>query len=415
MGTRNIVTRPGLFAALGGGATGALWPLVMTALDPGLDGVFSPLMFSVSIALGLGLGGAVAVVSHRAMARRVRKLHDVVRDLADNPSAVEILDLESRDVFGDVARALASLREVAQQRSQIDLRDVQDSQRTQAAKDQQREALAHDFEAGVKEAMSGVQKGTQSLQQAARMMGESAESSLTQAHSAIDLSDAATQGVGAVAQAAERMAETVRELSSKMRRSNEMSQQAVDRVSQADAMVDELGQTTARIEEVAGLIVDIASKTNMLALNATIEAARAGDAGKGFAVVAVEVKNLATQTAAATEQIASHVENIRGAGQRARSAMGAVSTAIEEINAIAGDVTEAADQQSSSISEISVNARETADATNQSLVYIRDVGDAIEQTGFAAHEMLATVDDLARQMGTLSQKSDGFIDKVRKG
>jgi len=127
------------------------------------------------------------------------------------------------------------------------------------------------------------------------------------------------------------------------------------------------------------------------------------------------VKNLANETAKATDQITSHIDNIRGAGKRARSAMVEVGKAIEEINTIAGDVTRAADGQNNSITEISINARETADATNQSLTYIRDVGDAIEQTGFAAHEMLATVDDLARQMSALAEKADTFVSNVRKG
>ncbi|MFC1673983.1 methyl-accepting chemotaxis protein, partial [Pseudomonadota bacterium] len=282
-------------------------------------------------------------------------------------------------------------------------------------KAEERESLAFDFEAVVKSAMDAAQKDTHALQDAARAMGESAESSLGKAQSAIELSEAAANGVGAVAQAAEHMAETVQELSSQMRRSNTMSQDAVERVSQADALVGELGEATQRIESVAGLIIDIADQTNMLALNATIEAARAGDAGKGFAVVAGEVKNLANQTAKATDEITAHIDNIRTAGDRARTAMVTVTEAINEMNTIAGEVTQAADEQNNTITEISTNARETADATGQSVTFIREVGDAIEETGFAAHEMLATVDDLARQMGKLAERADTFATKVREG
>jgi len=85
------------------------------------------------------------------------------------------------------------------------------------------------------------------------------------------------------------------------------------------------------------------------------------------------------------------------------------------MNVIAGEVTRAADEQNASINDISANARDTADATGQSVSLIRQVGDAIEKTGFAAHEMLATVDDLARQMGTLEERADSFATKVREG
>lgn len=415
MSGRNEFGRLGLMMVGLGVLVGLIFPPFMLILGVPEEIAIRPLVFGATIACGIALGAFNIMLARVQIGRRVTAMKNAMEDLADDRTVDQIPCAHNTDVFGDMSRAISIFREHAEEKRAFEHRQVEEAQRLEEEKAEEREALAYDFEAGVKGAMEGAQKDTHSLQEAARAMGESAESSLAQAHSAIELSDAATQGVGAVAQAAESMAENVRELSARMRRSNEMSNEAVDRVAQADAMVAELGEATQRIENVAELIIDIADQTNMLALNATIEAARAGEAGKGFAVVAGEVKNLANQTANATDEITAHINNIRGAGERARNAMVEVSKAIEEINTIAGEVTRAADEQNSSIAEISVNARETSDATGQSLSYIREVGDAIEQTGFAAHEMLATVDDLARQMGTLAERADTFALNVRKG
>jgi len=394
---------------------GLIFPFFMTVL--GVDGEIAlrPVVFAATIVCGILLGGFNIALARVQIRRRVRVLKDTFEDLAAERPVDHIPYTDDTDVFGDMARVMVLYREHVQEKRALEERHHQNQQRVEAEKASEREDLAYDFEAGVKGAMDGALRDTQSLQDAARAMGETAEASLGKAHSAIELSDAANQGVEAVASAAENLSETVRELSTRMRRSSDMSQEAVTRASQAETLVGELGEATARIEDVAQLIIDIADQTNMLALNATIEAARAGDAGKGFAVVAGEVKNLATQTAKATDEITAHITSIRGAGERARDAMVDVTKAIDEINTISGEVTRAADAQNASISEISVNARETSAATSQSVDYIREVGDAIEQTGFATHEMLATVDDLARQMNKLGERADHFVATVRQG
>lgn len=415
MSARNEFSRLGLMMIGLGVVVGVIFPPFMLLLGVPQEIAIRPVVFMATIACGVALGGFNIALARILIGRRIAAIKDTMQDLAEDRAIGEIPCAQNDDVFGEMSRAISVFREHADEQRTFEHAQVEEAHHLEHQKTQEREALAADFEAGVKGAMDGAQNDTQSLQGAARAMGESAESSLAQAQSAIELSDAATQGVGAVAMAAEAMATNVRELSANMRRSNTMSQEAVERVGQADALVGELGEATKRIENVADLIIDIADQTNMLALNATIEAARAGDAGKGFAVVAGEVKNLANQTAKATDEITAHIDNIRGAGDRARTAMVEVSKAIEEINTIAGEVTHAADEQNDSIAEISVNARETSDATSQSLSYIREVGDAIEQTGFAAHEMLATVDDLARQMGTLAERADSFAENVRKG
>ena len=411
MNGRDEFSRLGLMLAAIGFGAGALFPTLLILMGMDTSVILSGPFIGAAIAVGVLASLAATLLVRKRISAPLDDLHHMVDDVAAGLPPSSPLS-ENQDAFGALARALVQL--------ELQLKTLQDEAAAKtedefdAESGEDNHTLLENFELGVQGTMSDVQKDTQSIQDAARAMGESAESSLGQAHSAIELSDAAAQGVAAVAQSAETMSNNVQQLVERMHRSNNMSQEAVDRVNQADTLVGELGEATSKIENVAELIIDIADQTNMLALNATIEAARAGDAGKGFAVVAGEVKSLATQTAKATDEISAHIGSIRKAGERARSAMEDVIKAIGAISDISNEVTQAADEQRDSVSEISVNARETADATGQSLSYIREVGDAIEETGFAAHEMLATVDDLARQLGKLSEQSDTFVEQIRK-
>lgn len=415
MGGHNEFRKLGQWMVATGILVGLVFPPFMLILGVPADIAMRPLVFAATVACGVALGAVNIILAQIVVGRRISAMKDVMTDLADEREARQIPCVDNTDAFGEMARAIGVFSRHVQERRALEARRADEARAVEEEKIEEREALAFDFEAVVKGAMQGAHKDTHALQNAARAMGESAESSMSQAMTAIELSEAASGGVGAVARAAEAMADTVRELSERMRRSNAMSEDAVERVKETDALVAELGRATEGIQNVAELIIDIADQTNMLALNATIEAARAGDAGKGFAVVAGEVKNLANQTAKATDEITRHIDNIRTAGQHARTAMEKVSAAIGEMNVIAGEVTRAADAQNASIADISANARDTADATGQSVELIRKVGDAIEKTGFAAHEMLATVDDLARQMGQLQDRSDAFATKVRQG
>ena len=415
MSRRNEFSKLGQWMIATGVMVGFVFPPFMLILGVPADIAMQPMVFAATIACGIALGAFNIFLARFVVGRRIAAMKNIMMELANEQPVADIPCIENSDMFGEIARALGVLSTHANEKRGMEARRAEDLRAGEEEKAEEREALAFDFEAVVKGAMQGAQEDTHSLQDAARAMGESAESSINQATSAIHLSEAAESGVAAVARSAEAMADTVRELSERMRRSNAMSEDAVERVRETDALVAELGKATEGIQDVAELIMDIADQTNMLALNATIEAARAGDAGKGFAVVAGEVKNLANQTTKATDEISAHINNIRDAGQRARGAMEKVSESIGEMNVIAGEVTNAADAQNASIADISSNARETAEATGQSVSLIREVGDAIEKTGLAAHEMLATVDDLARQMGTLEERSDAFAIKVREG
>ena len=177
--------------------------------------------------------------------------------------------------------------------------------------------------------------------------------------------------------------------------------------------VKALADAANSIGDVVKLIQAIAEQTNLLALNATIEAARAGEAGRGFAVVASEVKTLAGQTAKATEQISSQIQNVQVATTRAVQAIGSITKTIDEINAIATTIANAVQEQTAATQEISHNVRQTAAGTQEVATNIVRVKDAAQHTGQTASQLTtaaATLKDHAQQ---LSAEVGGFLETVR--
>jgi methyl-accepting chemotaxis protein len=162
-----------------------------------------------------------------------------------------------------------------------------------------------------------------------------------------------------------------------------------------------------------GAISSIAAQTNLLALNATIEAARAGEAGKGFAVVASEVKSLASQTAAATDQITRQVAAIQGATRTAVQAIGGIGTRIREVDGLTVAITQAVQGQVDAMNQVARDAQDVATVTGRVSSQLGEVRAAAAETGAAAGQVRETADDLGRQSTALSHEVEQFIAGVQ--
>jgi len=170
----------------------------------------------------------------------------------------------------------------------------------------------------------------------------------------------------------------------------------------------------SKISDVVNLISDIAAQTNLLALNATIEAARAGDAGKGFAVVASEVKNLATQTGKATEEISSQIAAIQSEVDNSVTAIRNIAAAIHEINAVSNQIASAMEQQGSATIEIARNVQAAARGTEEVSGNIDNVTQAAAETGSAASQVLGAAAELGRQSDLLQSELGKFVATIRR-
>jgi methyl-accepting chemotaxis protein len=246
-------------------------------------------------------------------------------------------------------------------------------------------------------------------------MATTAENAQTRTGEVATASEQATANVETVASATEELSSSIKEISSQVAHSTTISSTAVQAANDTNGTIRELAEAAQRIGELVDLINDIAEQTNLLALNATIEAARAGDAGKGFAVVASEVKNLATQTAKATEDIGGQITAIQGTTGEAVKAIENISTKISEMNEIATTIAAAVEEQGAATGEISRNVQEAATGTNRVNTNIGDVKTASSETGQAAGEVLTSAQELSRQSEILRGEVDKFLNEVREG
>ncbi len=195
--------------------------------------------------------------------------------------------------------------------------------------------------------------------------------------------------------------------------SQKTADQAVAQAKTTEETVRGLEAATNKISEVMGLISNIASQTNLLALNATIEAARAGEAGKGFAVVASEVKNLAGQTAKATEEVGTQIGTMQVATKSVVDAIAQIGNTISQMNKMATDISHVVDQQNSAVHEIAHNAQQASAGTQEVTTNISGVNRAASETGVAAKQVLDTSGDLSRQSETLRVEIDKFLRKIQ--
>ncbi len=362
------------------------------------------------LVLGVLLGLSIAT---HGVTRPIQTVIGALQRLAQGDTSTDIAHRDRGDEVGTIARAMQVFKDamVHSRRLEALARDAENharQERRQAMMD-----MASSFEQSVRQVVQSVSAAASQMQSTAGLMSNTALETTQQAGTVAFATTQADANVQGIATAAEELTASIGEIARQVDQAAAASQTAVMETDAAQDCVRELSDNAARIGQIISLINDIASQTNLLALNATIEAARAGEAGKGFAVVAGEVKSLATQTAQATDEIASQIAAVQAVSQRMVNSISRIAGSIDGISHVAAAIAQAVDQQSVASGDIARNIQQAATRAREVSGIIGGVKVSASETGAAATQVLGAANDLAHHSSQLSHEVDDFISTVR--
>ncbi|MBB4304942.1 methyl-accepting chemotaxis protein [Rhodobium orientis] len=357
----------------------------------------------------------VAWLIGRSVVRPLSRMTATMGVLADGDLAVEIPDTGRGDEIGRMAAAVEVFKSNAIERKRLEDQEKDEEARRAAARKADMERLADSFETTVGDIIRTVSTSSRELESSADVLTGTAQRTRELSTSVAAASDEASANVQSVASASEEMAASVNEIGRQVLESSQMAAEAVGQAERTDARIATLSEAATRIGDVVNLITEIAQQTNLLALNATIEAARAGEAGKGFAVVAAEVKQLAEQTAKATEEIGAQIGNIQTATDESVGAIKEIGATIGRLSDISAGIAAAIEEQGAATQEITRNVTEAATGTAEVASNISDVNHGAEETGAASSQVLSSARMLSKDSERLQTEVTKFLDSVRAG
>jgi methyl-accepting chemotaxis protein len=330
-------------------------------------------------ALAIAIAIALAVIAVRAVTRPLREVSTVL-DAVAHGDLSRTVPVRAQDEIGRMAEAL----NMATMGMAQTVRAIAGSAGT-------------------------LETSAQSLSAVASQVAAGAEETSVQASVVAAAAEEVSRNVGTVATGAEEMGESIREIAQNAHEAARVAGQAVSVAHATNSTVAKLGESSVEIGNVVKVITSIAEQTNLLALNATIEAARAGDAGKGFAVVANEVKDLAQETAKATEDISRRVDMIQADTTNAVAAISEIGQIIGRINDFQLTIASAVEQQTATTGEMNRSVGEASSGVAEIASNIAGVATASESTTISVAETTRASEDLTLLAGELQAQVAKFV------
>jgi methyl-accepting chemotaxis protein len=370
-------------------------------------------MVIATAAGALILGAILAWLIGASVSGPIRAMTDRMQSLAAGELDNTIPGGEQRDEIGRMARAVEVFRDNALAVHRMEREAAAQRESAEADRLRMLTELAGRFEQGMQSIITGVSGRAEEMGRSAEELARVAERGRGLAEAVATRAEQASMNVQTVASATQELAASIHEISNQVQRSVVVSNRATDETRRTSELIRGLSNAAEKIGTIIQLIQAIASQTNLLALNATIEAARAGDAGRGFAIVASEVKTLATQTAQATEQIASQIATIQSATGQSVAAITQFGATVKEMADIANAIAAAIEEQGAATGEIARNVEEAASGTTAVTREIGEVRAVVGETDAGAEAALSAAAALQQQAVSLKTNVADFLHTIR--
>jgi methyl-accepting chemotaxis protein len=358
------------------------------------------------------IAGFVGIWFSKTLIAPIGALTAAMRTLAGGNTNVEIIGTSRGDELGEMAQAVSVFRENAIERIKLEGAAKEDTF-VQMRRAETIANATHDYERVAGDMLRAVAAASAELEATSLTMTAAADRTNQMANSVAAAAEESTVSASHAAGSAESLSGSISTIQSNVAQSGQVADEAVRLSSEAQKAVGELAHSAKKIGEVVEMIKGIADQTNLLALNATIEAARAGEAGKGFAIVAQEVKNLASQTGNATEDIATQIGSIRGAVEGAVSAMSRIEAVIQRINQNATMIGQSVDSQMQVSTAIASAISQVAVSSQSVSADVSLVTETAGETGAAASQVLSASRELSMQASKLDHETMEFLARVR--
>ena len=349
----------------------------------------------------------------RSITGPIGRLTGAMTGLADGDFKVEISGTEQQSEIGLMARALLVFQDNAKDVERLKLEEQERQIRQEEELKEKLNEIADDLNKEVKAAVTDINVQADSMKGSTTDMNgvisRLSERTATVAAGA----DQVSGSIQTVASAAEELSASISEITRQVEQSTTIAQSAAEEAERTDQTVGGLAAAAEKIGDVINMIQDIAEQTNLLALNATIEAARAGEMGKGFAVVAAEVKNLANQTAKATEEISTQIGSIRDETEGAVEAIRSISGTIKQINEISDAISEGVGQQSQATQEISASVQSSVQHMSEVSSQIADVASETDQVRGHSGSVMENAESTSTNVAHLDERMDAIMTDLR--